>query len=221
MTLIASGDEVRKLLLAMAGQRHLPWPRRIRREAGHSPEVLEQMLAAPEVPFRVRSYSRGTELSWGLDEYPATRLFEPLVEGSNAYMVQFSVADDRRSFNVEGIASPGPNGDAGISIARILATRIYRFNAERFNFGQSPFGTRTELEPDASNLAEVLNALQGTRERFRNYCDLVREVFPTIQTVSVRPLPQGGGQVEILIWQLDPASNREDLATPLAQSGTG
>jgi hypothetical protein len=39
--------------------------------------------------------------------------------------------------------------------------------------------------------------------------------------VSVLPAPEGGNQVEILIWQIDPRTNRRDLATPLNQSGTG
>src|SRR5437773_2484526 len=89
------------------------------------------------------------------------------------------------------------------------------------SIGVGPYGTSSELSSDARNLPEVLNILQGNPERFREYSDLVRRIFPSIQKISVRPFPAGGNRAEILVWQVDPAFQRDDLAIPLLQCGTG
>jgi hypothetical protein len=86
------------------------------------------------------------------------------------------------------------------------------------NIGVSAFGAEPILQPNASNLPEVLNILQGNKARFERYNQHIRTVFPHIHHVAVRPL---GSQVEIVLWTLDPDTEREDLTVPLTQSGTG
>jgi ABC-type cobalamin/Fe3+-siderophores transport system ATPase subunit len=106
-------------------------------------------------------------------------------------------------------------------IANLAKTeRIYRFNAERLNVGTSPSGWNTTLRPNASNLPEVLQSLQGRNPyRLRRLNEDVRTIFPDIQSVSVRPVENN--LVEILIWPIDPATEREDLAFKLDECGTG
>jgi predicted ATPase len=96
---------------------------------------------------------------------------------------------------------------------------IYKFNAERLSSGMCVGGTDRVLKSDASNLAEVLLNLQGNRDRFERFNKYVSTVIPSIKWVSV--LPYGGLNVEIKIWTLDTAKEREDLAYRLADCGTG
>lgn len=120
-------------------------------------------------------------------------------------MMMFGPSSDRQSFSAHGFGTVEVSAaqDAGVLVGKMLAGRVYRFMAERFGFGQAPFGTSKELESDARNLAEVLNTLQSVPPRFERYVHLVREIFPTIKAVTVHPAPTGGGQLEILIWQID------------------
>jgi predicted ATPase len=111
-----------------------------------------------------------------------------------------------------------------ISIAkealRICQSKIYRFFAERLNVSTCNFGTSNILSSNASNLAEVLNTLQGNNSsRFNKFNKLVSLILPQIKRVTVRP--QSGNMLEIMIWHIDPDTEREDLAFSLSSCGTG
>jgi predicted ATP-dependent endonuclease of OLD family len=95
---------------------------------------------------------------------------------------------------------------------------LYKFDAERLNIGMSQTGASCELKSDASNLAEVLANLQGNPSRFTRFNKYVSIVLPDIKGVSVSPY---NTSVQIKIWTLDPATEREDLAYPLSHCGTG
>lgn len=47
--------------------------------------------------------------------------------------------------------------DFALRLVRALADRIYGFRAVRFNIGDNSIGTEMNLQPDAGNLAQVLN----------------------------------------------------------------
>lgn len=108
----------------------------------------------------------------------------------------------------------------GDALGRLFVSSIYVFRAERMNISVSPVGTNRLLTPNASNLPEVLGILQGNPARFEKYNRLVRRVFPQVAYVTVRPVDDGRA-VEVLIWNEDPRNEREDLAVPLSESGTG
>jgi hypothetical protein len=103
-------------------------------------------------------------------------------------------------------------------LAGPLQSRIYRFRAERFNVGKCPFGGNSVLAPDARNLPEAINTLTANPLRFRHLNDLVREVLPQVRQISVRPI---GNDVQIIVWPHDPESERDDLAIPLDECGSG
>jgi hypothetical protein len=107
------------------------------------------------------------------------------------------------------------------TVASILRQRAYLFKAERLNVGAAQFGVQTELRADASNLPEVVNNLQRNPRRFDRYKKLVKSVFPDVSDVSIRASPTDAHMLEILVWTVDPAEERDDLAIPLAESGTG
>ncbi|HEY9301605.1 MAG TPA: AAA family ATPase, partial [Phormidium sp.] len=69
---------------------------------------------------------------------------------------------------------------------RIVRKRIYRFFAERLNVGSCGRRFNSELEPNASNLPEVLGILQGENpELFNLFNRYVSIVFPQIKRVTV------------------------------------
>jgi predicted ATPase len=111
------------------------------------------------------------------------------------------------------------NQDIRIWLAMQLTHRIYRFWAERFAIGESAFGASPVLAPNARNLPEVLNVLDGNTARFQRLNELVREVLPQVRHISVRPI--GSNQVQIIVWPLNYATEKDYLAIPLNQCGSG
>lgn len=106
------------------------------------------------------------------------------------------------------------------SIVNMMRDRIYSFRAERLNIGVASSQPSETLDPSAGNLPSVLNTLQlRTPSRFKRYLDAVQIVFPNITQVTVPQLPSN--QVEIRIWENDPSEDRDDLAMPLTECGTG
>src|SRR6266571_4851170 len=109
----------------------------------------------------------------------------------------------------------------GIVLANMLYRRIYMFKAERLSVSRSAFGMDNVLETSARNLALVLHNLQSKNpSRFRRLNEYVSIIFPKIKGITVPPGPSNG-EVQIFIWSIDPDSEREDLAIPLSDSGTG
>jgi energy-coupling factor transporter ATP-binding protein EcfA2 len=106
-------------------------------------------------------------------------------------------------------------------IATFIQTRMYLFKAERLNVGEHMVGSETNLNSDARNLAQVLNLLKSSHTgRWERYVAAVRAVLPQINDISVPPVQQ---IARILIWSFfsEGASERDDLAVTLADSGTG
>jgi predicted ATPase len=104
-------------------------------------------------------------------------------------------------------------------LADYLRSRIYSFRAERVKAGQSVFAPSKTLNSDISNLPEVLIALQGNPPRLARLNEYIRFIFPHVDHVSVLPQPTNN-EIRILVWPLG-IEDREDLAIPLTDSGTG
>jgi predicted ATPase len=119
-----------------------------------------------------------------------------------------------------GISSSGSKiHDLGVDLARFFASQVYSFKAERFASGECERREQAALEPNAGNLADVLEYLQRNPTRFREYMELVRKVLPQIKQVAVRQ-PKVG-YVEVFIWTDDHALRRNELAFSLGECGTG
>jgi len=105
-------------------------------------------------------------------------------------------------------------------LAQILRSRIYFFDAERLNIGRSRVEPNATLASNASNLPQVLHYLLTSNEnRWQRYKRLVNTIFPEIKGISVPPISEN--EAHILIWTIDPGTERADLAIPLSESGTG
>jgi len=155
-----------------------------------------------------------------------TTYLESLGQFADApYVVELRVNISQRQLeytsNRYQITQIGPSALYGPYLANILRNRIYIFRAERLNVSQSSFGTETVLKPDASNLAEVLHNLQNSNPtRFHRFNQHVSTIFPEIKGITV-PSGPASNQVQILVWSIDPDTERPDLAIPLSESGTG
>ncbi len=107
-------------------------------------------------------------------------------------------------------------------LANQIRQIIYLFRAERFNVGQHNVGYDPVLQPDARNLAQVLQLLQTSNAyRYELFIDLVKAIFPDIKYITVPPMRGNAGIAKIHLWQVDKTTQREDLAIPLQDSGTG
>jgi AAA15 family ATPase/GTPase len=93
---------------------------------------------------------------------------------------------------------------------------IFRFRAERLNLGSAPYGDAEQLNPDASNLAQVLSKLQGNRSKFSRFNEYVSAILPQIKWISVT---NKNSKFEIMVWSID--TDRDELSFPLSACGTG
>jgi energy-coupling factor transporter ATP-binding protein EcfA2 len=97
--------------------------------------------------------------------------------------------------------------------------RLYGFTAERLNLAHSSVASVSQLQPNAANLAQVLNYMSSRDPMgFVELNELVTEVFPTVRQITAPPDNQ---TAHIRVWPVDPATRRDDLAVSLGQSGTG
>jgi energy-coupling factor transporter ATP-binding protein EcfA2 len=222
-TFVAIGEELRRLVVdAGNGNRSFPWPADIQFSQDQAGVVLDRLLTTKLIRFTAVAQAAANQgIHWPMSDSLATECGNPVRHGSNYAMAQFEVNTAARTIRPSGLQQAAASNDFGYTVAQLIARNTYQFHAERLTLGASPYGGSPELAPDARNLPEVLNILQGNPERFRDYCSLVNDVFPTIQKVSLRPLPSNPSQAEIVIWQVDPTLERDDLAMPLAQCGTG
>jgi ABC-type cobalamin/Fe3+-siderophores transport system ATPase subunit len=149
-----------------------------------------------ETLFEIQQQNQRQIISITNSEYP--HKFTPVLQGSNA------------------------NGSTlGQLVGQALAARIYTFRAERLNVGECVASGRSLLEPNASNLAEVLNHLSTANlRRFEKFISHVRTIFPHITQISA-PLVTGSTTARILVWNIPSESERADLAVPLSEGGTG
>jgi hypothetical protein len=180
---------------------------------------VKYLLDIPEfsITVRVSLGLNGSEL-WEAEEpvlgglYPA----QPVVANERNFVV-FSLDFDGLIQTVGG-SQTDKNRNLSVVLAHRFRPQIYRFLAERFSMGECPVGTNSVLQGNAGNLPEVLDILQGSPAKFREFVALVHEVLPQVQGISL--LPQSNNQKQIKVWSQG-HERREDLAVPLNQSGSG
>lgn len=205
------------------GDRFFPWPQNLPFTNLHNPQALNNVLEAEWISFSATLYSSGlNHQAWGIENFPATRLYDPMIVNGQYHYLGFNFNPISKEISsTQASAAPRSDLDFGLAVISESSKKIYKFNAERLNLHTTNHGSNSILNSDASNLAEVLTVMQGNPERFRSFCDLIREVFPSITKISVRPSVSNSNMVEIMVWQIDPTSEREDLAISLDKCGTG
>jgi hypothetical protein len=110
----------------------------------------------------------------------------------------------------------------GFKVLRDFRKHVYRFHAERPNVGRCAIGLSTELNPDGSNLAEVLHVLQSKNPpRFASLNELLTKVFPFITGIAVTMEQNHESSAKVFEIQVWLDREREDLVVPLNKCGTG
>jgi hypothetical protein len=186
-----------------------------------SPESAKKLwrgiLAQPFLTFNLR-VGAGTTRPWSLLSSPSYGLYPGHSQGGACYQISFGLDRKGQITNVGGRGIVGLE-DIGLQLASVFQRHVYRFTAERMNVGQGSHGAGVQLAQNAANLPEVLNQLQHNTSRFAALNRTLNSILPQVKQVSVRGI--GPGHLEIVVWPHDPATQREDLAVSLSESGTG
>jgi predicted ATPase len=182
--------------------------------------LLDAVFSQEFLTFNLRLSTTAPQntLSWSSPEIPTFGLYTAS-RNTHTQILSASFNIDRDgTFTYQGNFVAG-SSDFGTVLAPSFQKHVYRFAAERMKVGKGAHGGSLQLARDASNLPEVLNQLQSNPSRFRQLNQKLRSILPQVQQVSVRGT--GHGEVEINVWSHDPESQREDIAVPLAECGTG
>jgi ABC-type cobalamin/Fe3+-siderophores transport system ATPase subunit len=208
---VANGTELESMLLAGGQVFHVPMETSAR--GGQPRAQLRQFFSREQVRFRVKLVGS----NWSNIIYPSHQIFTP--PSTDRLAVRAQANPSKSDFTANFV--DGGNDEIGVIAGAQIMRRTYFFDAQRLNVGRHLVGNRTELLSNAANLAEVLLVLQHNRRRFDRLNQHLREIFPTINSISVRPAEDSGNTAEIKVWSVDPATERDDLAIPLDKSGTG
>ncbi|MDP9476828.1 MAG: AAA family ATPase [Actinomycetota bacterium] len=111
--------------------------------------------------------------------------------------------------------------DFAAKLDALFRSRLYAFKAVRFGIDENVIGTQPDLNPDASNLVQVLHLLSTNPSRWRRFMGHVTAVLPQLRAITFSPSERQQGAVRALLWDLDPDTERNDLAVSLSESGTG
>ena len=136
-------------------------------------------------------------------------------------MFSFAPAADKQGWDILGPTNTTQDG-LPITLGDYFWRSTYVFRAERFGLGRSPISERPPLQTNARNLATCLLELQGRNtSRFNRFVSLIQEIFPSVRGISVAQAHNDVSQIEILVWNVDPSTERADLTVSLEESGTG
>lgn len=221
-----TGEELKDILLLLShhGPFFMPIPDSFRSGGGMEvPErVLREILSSSSISFEVSLIAeQGQTGSFRVKRFPAHGRYKiELKPGGNAAFYTVNSTADKANFTFQSGPERPITHDFGLAVSSHLRERIYSFRAERFNVGISSVGVRNVLESNAVNLPEVLSVLQGSNPSlFARFNEYVRQIFTTVYQVSVRSIPEN--RLEVIVWTENPSSQRDDLAVPLSESGTG
>ena len=103
-----------------------------------------------------------------------------------------------------------------IIVREFFENRVYKFDIHRTVQSGTINNHTHKLQPNCAYLATVLDTLQAERTKFQEYKDLVKEIFPHIQDITLDKKANSA----IRIW-LPQSGNRLDLTVSLDDCGTG
>ncbi len=208
--LLISGDELRNTFFLSGGHQHVPVPITAPDNASREAVALSA-FENPSLTLKLKALFANGMAAYA---YPSHGLFKM---GTSRQVALVSGDRRTREIKIDGIINS--DTDSLPTLAQNAYPRsVYVFKAERLNIGRTSAIEATVLNPDGSNLAAVLGSLQGNVTRFAKYNKHITEILPTVQQVSVAVV---ANEFEVRIWSVDPATEREDLAIPLQESGTG
>lgn len=144
--------------------------------------------------------------------------------GGNSRAINFARLDQSEVPKVAEISGVMSNQNQLSEFLQKVQRKIYKFSSER---KVQPICLHTnhnggELLPDGANLAFCINNLQTNRKvLFDRINHLLQRIFPTIYWVGAPASINGQNTFELKVHTTPPDLNREDLAVPINQVGTG
>lgn len=202
-----SGIELRRALMRSPGQVYVPII-----AAGSEGQRLafESMLALTELVFALRNSPGGPSSP----NVPSWQVADP-------GQYQHSAAVNSAPGNIAVIdGNYALNDSLWPVVWGSWSAQAFHFNAERFSIDRCTISNTLALGPSAANLPAVLFTLSGDQgSKFDELVKHLREIFPSIGNLSVRPVP-GTQDVEIRVWPTQEMNNVQ-LGFPLSQCGTG
>jgi AAA ATPase domain len=153
---LASGTEMRNILLASGQQASIPIPDSSKQIPPRA--LLQQILERDEIRFKTQAFAGG---NWAAP-YPSHQMFVPGPHDQSFLRTQAN--SSKSDFTVGLIGGHADN--MGQIMSAALRRTTYFFDAQRLNVGRCQVGNRKDLESNASNLAEVLLVLQHNRHKF-------------------------------------------------------
>lgn len=220
VTITVGSQELRDILLTTGVDILIPIPNEVSNENTQA-ALLEELLSGTEISFTLGLASGpGSRADRQDIMYPTFRAYECMGTQGNRPYALFRAMPDKSGFGFIGVHHSNEISEIGHVALELLKKRIYWFNAERLSLGSCAVGYNSVLAPNAQNLPEVMHVLQTRNpRRFDRFNRLLREIFPSVYEVSARSKPNN--ILEIVVWTEDPATERDDLAIELSESGTG
>jgi hypothetical protein len=210
LTIEASGPAIREWVLRSRSQQFFPVSATQVQDVS---SLMREFFERPSVAISVTQTAPRPGFS---APYPSHQFFQPL---PNQRFCAMAVPENG------GLTIQPQQGNGEDSLPTLLwqawQRDMFYFAAERMTIGESGPGYAERLQPNASNLPNVLHTLNSERgDVFGQLVHHLREVFPTVGNLSVRTKPTIANFLEVRVWPTD-AMQRVDLSFPLNSSGTG
>lgn len=220
-------DELMQILEGMRSPFAVPLPSKEKiinlemlPEIQHVLRFLDGVFNKDEFTFQVRVESGGDEELIKHVSFPVWGRYQADGYHDKRTYAFCTITEDGKIFTEHTQENASDSFDFGLTVAKILKGRVYSFRAERQTSASVEVGLSTRLKPDASNLAEVLENLQGQNPgKFRLLNNYLRDIFPQVYEVSVRHYRGQALHREVVVYE-EESLNTED-AIPLSDSGTG
>lgn len=208
LTVEVTGSELRDTLLQSVQQHHFPV---IAIDPLEAKKEIDEILDNESLSFNITSRPGKGFIS---KLYPSHQLLE--IRHPMSAVIQ------NQHGQLVIVAIQGVNNDTlPIAILELWQREMFFFSAERFAIGQAAHQHASRLLPDASNLPAVLHTLMGDRGAlFERLVLHLREIFPTVGNLSVRPSQIAANMNEIRVWPTE-RMDRVELSFPLKDGGTG
>lgn len=204
------GPEAKNLVIRSGAKFRLPVPHQA---TGKLEKYVNSFFARPAIKVKVLALGSNEGFSAGAS--PSHGLFDA---ETPAYAADLVVTPEK-TITING----APRNDGADSLPTLIRSTVddnfFRFDAERFSLGHCAVGTATILNPNASNLASVLQILSGNPNLYTKFNENVSSIFPSVRWVSSIPIENN--RCEVRIWTGPTESDRSDLAIPLSECGTG
>jgi energy-coupling factor transporter ATP-binding protein EcfA2 len=207
----ASGAEIHDWSLRSRNQQHIPVTDD---QYDHVNPIIEELFRSGDMIINVTRTAGG-----GFDSafYPSHGRFHHIHGNQRYYAVLIPTNGELQI----GRQAAGNGGDTLPSLFwQGWQSDMFYFSAERLTIGEGVSGHAVRLEPNASNLPNVLHTLRNERGAvFDRLVNHLREIFSTVGNLSVRSMP-GNQNFEVRVWPTK-AMERVELSFPLNSSGTG